>query len=91
MAKKNIWDAVPKDSIKKEAEKAMERTTKPVSHIGREEGNTRGPEKREEKLTRLLVKDADRKKLKTLASLMDETMIDAFHTIIQKAYEERMK
>ena len=51
--KKNIWDAVNKGDINKEAGKAMQKSTKPISHIGRPEGNTRGPEKREEKLTRL--------------------------------------
>lgn len=94
MAKKkstNSW-LVPEEDTQEAAKASIQKaSTQPVSKIGRPKGNTRGPERRDEKLTRLLVKDADRKKLKTLASMMDETMIDAFSILVKKAWEERSK
>jgi len=83
---------VPEEDTQAAAKAAIKKaSSQPVSKIGRPEGNTRGPERREEKLTRMLVKDADRKRLKILASMMDETMVDTFSIIIEKAYNERMK
>jgi len=86
MAKKRgIWDEVSNEDIRK---KAKSNINKQRQQSDREEGNTRGPKKRAGKMTRLLVKDEDRKKLKLLASLIDKTMIDTFSEVVENALQE---
>ena len=89
MAKKKSSWLPPEEETVSAAKKVIQKSTNPISKNGREEGNTRGPKKREDKLIRLLVKDEDRKKLKRIAADLDETMIDAFSIVIQEAWDKR--
>ena len=89
MAKKKSSSWLVPEETTKEAAKEVIKKTVPKSKSGREEGNTRGPLKQEEAITRVAVKASDRKKLKALASLKGMTIIEYFTDLVEEAWQKR--